>query len=301
MKKITKGEFLERCADVHGNKYDYSLIEYINMTTKIHILCPNHGVFSQKPKDHIKGRGCYDCGVESIKSKQKDSVNDFITKAMEIHGDRYDYSKTNYENARTQIVITCREHGDFNLTPDAHLRRKRGCKKCSMIKKKKSRVCFLYHKKYSNIQQPEEYKLIPLTQGEFAKVDNEDFEYISRYSWNITFQGYAYNRTLGYMHRLINNTPEHMHTDHVNNMRTDNRKVNLRTCTIAENNRNTSPARGSSSKYKGVTSHQGKYIFQIRKSGVYYRGTYETEKEAALAYNKKAMELFGEFAYLNKI
>src|SRR5690606_41262750 len=106
---------------------------------------------------------------------------------------------------------------------------------------------------------------------------------------------------LGLMHRLINNTPDNMHTDHINNVRLDNRKSNLRSCTLAQNNRNTRPKHNSSSRFKGVTLVGDKALYQIRKGSINYRGVFDNEVDAAISYNDKAKELFGEFAFLNTI
>lgn len=103
------------------------------------------------------------------------------------------------------------------------------------------------------------------------------------------------------MHRLIMNTPEGMLVDHINHDCLDNRKSNLRICTHAENARNKRPVIGTS-KYKGVywDKTNKKWEAHIRKGkDVKYLGQFKCEKKAALAYNEKAKELFGEFAYLN--
>lgn len=126
MKKITTDEFIKRSKNIHGNKYDYSLVKYINMRTKIKIICPNHGVFEQTPNRHLFGNACPKCYLES-----KNSNNDkFIKKANKTHNNKYDYSLVKYINNKTKVKIICPKHGIFEQTPSAHLQ-KRGCKKCS--------------------------------------------------------------------------------------------------------------------------------------------------------------------------
>src|SRR5574344_832185 len=83
--------FIEKAKKVHGNKYDYSLVDYKNAETKIKIICPIHGIFEQKPKNHLAGYGCPECG-----GAKKLSTEEFIKRAKEAHGDKYDYSKTVY-------------------------------------------------------------------------------------------------------------------------------------------------------------------------------------------------------------
>lgn len=150
--------------------------------------------------------------------------------------------------------------------------------------------------------QPKDYKLIPLSKGKFAKVDNNDFEEISKHNWCFSSNNYAYNHSLGFMHRFIMNTPKHLDTDHINGDGIDNRRINLRTCTTIENCRNQRKRKNSSSKYKGVhfCKIMNKWKFSIKKDNkTSFYGYSETEEEAAKAYDKKAKELFGEFAYLN--
>jgi hypothetical protein len=151
-------------------------------------------------------------------------------------------------------------------------------------------------------------KLIPLTRGKFAIVDAEDFESLNRYKWHAQTGGrtfYAATRHEGKtfsMHRLITNAPKGLVVDHINHNGMDNRKHNLRICTHAENCRNRRFSRRGSSKYKGVSKEKKRKLFLacIRCKGkYYYLGRFKSEIVAAKAYDKKAKELFGEFAYLN--
>lgn len=132
-KKFTQEEWIKRAREVHGDKYDYSKVEYINATSKVTIICPVHGEFRQNANDHLHGHGCQKCKFESTPLKRKlDAKNTFIEKARKIHGDKYDYSKVNYVDARTKVCIICPEHGEFWQTPNSHLNGK-GCKFCSRV------------------------------------------------------------------------------------------------------------------------------------------------------------------------
>lgn len=116
-KKLTTEEFIEKAKSVHGDRYDYSKVEYVNSSTKVCIICPEHGEFWQTPDSHINARqGCPYCngGV-----KLTNEV--FIKKAKAIHGDKYDYSKVKYVNAHNPITIICPEHGEFTQRPNDHL------------------------------------------------------------------------------------------------------------------------------------------------------------------------------------
>ena len=127
-KKLTTEEFIDKAKKIHGNKYDYSKVEYINNHTKVCIICPKHGEFWQLPNNHLVGKGCDKCARENNRLNKEE----FIKKAKEIHGDKYDYSKVNYINERTKVCIICPEHGEFWQTPSSHLANK-GCIKCGKI------------------------------------------------------------------------------------------------------------------------------------------------------------------------
>ena len=126
MKKSNTEDFVKSAKSIHGNKYDYSKVEYINSYTKVCIICPKHGEFWQTPKDHIHSKaGCPMCY-----GNKKYTLEEFILKAREVHGWKYDYSKVKYENYETKICIICPEHGEFWQTPHSHLSGN-GCPFCA--------------------------------------------------------------------------------------------------------------------------------------------------------------------------
>jgi len=122
-------EFIEKAKLIHGDKYDYSLVDYINTNTKIIIICKEHGEFTQTPKQHLKGSGCCKCSIILRSNKRKTPIEEFIKKCKEKHGDKYDYSKVDYKNTNTKIIIICKEHGEFKQIPNNHLFGL-GCSKC---------------------------------------------------------------------------------------------------------------------------------------------------------------------------
>ena len=124
-KKLTCEEFILKSIAVHGDKYDYSKVEYINNRTKVCIICPIHGEFWQAPSKHLSHCGCPKCGNTIKRTKE-----DFIREARTIHGDKYDYSKVEYINNRTKVCIICPIHGEFWQTPINHINNKNGCPKC---------------------------------------------------------------------------------------------------------------------------------------------------------------------------
>lgn len=143
---MDKDYFIMKSKEIHNNRYDYQDITYTNNQTKVGIICPTHGIFQQKPKDHLLGKGCPKCGGKNI------NTDDFIRNAKSIHGDKYDYSETNYISAKTKIKIICKEHGIFNQTPNSHLNGK-GCPNCKLSKGEEEIKTLLDGKGITYIQQ----------------------------------------------------------------------------------------------------------------------------------------------------
>ena len=129
-KNVTSGEFIEKARKVHGNKYDYSKVNYVNNSTKVCIICPEHGEFWQTPNDHLNGCGCSICGLKLQTEKRTMTLSEFIKRARIVRGDKYDYSHVDYINATTCVDIICKKHGLFKQTPYLHLSGC-NCKKCS--------------------------------------------------------------------------------------------------------------------------------------------------------------------------
>ena len=122
--KLTTEEFVKKAREVHGDKYDYSKVEYKSSATKVCIICPDHGEFKQTPNNHLRGQNCPKCG-----GRGKLTTDDFIKKAKEVHGNKYDYSKADYKNNHTKVTIICPAHGEFKQIPSSHLQGS-GCPKC---------------------------------------------------------------------------------------------------------------------------------------------------------------------------
>ena len=123
--------FIDKAKRVHGDIYDYSLVEYINEKTPVIINCSKHGPFKIIPNNFLMGRGCPKCKREERERIHSEKfLTDFIEQANRIHKKRYDYSKVKYVNAKTKVCIICPEHGEFWQTPDSHLRG-RGCPFCA--------------------------------------------------------------------------------------------------------------------------------------------------------------------------
>lgn len=295
MRKLTKGEFVDRVRCLHNNKYDYSKVEYVNNGIKVCIICPEHGEFWQLPRNHMRGDGCKACATDALATNKIDKARDnFFKTAPEVHENFYDYSKAVYTKMHEKVCITCPNHGDFWQTPNQHLYNKNGCPKCS------GRTPV--HPDLSHIETPVGSKAVPVgTKGDYALVDDEDYEKCMEYNWSFDGGGYARNHNIGKMHRFIMNAPNNMDVDHKFHDKLDNRKSQLRICTRSQNMYN-SGSRGGASKFKGVywDKKQGKWESHITVNyKKIFLGYYETEREAALAYDVAANKYSGEFAKLN--
>lgn len=128
--RLTTKQFILKARQVHGWKYDYSLVDYKSGDEKVTIICKEHGSFFQQARVHLMGEGCPECGKKRIADKSRLSRDEYITRANERHGDRYDYSLVEYNGCRAKIKLICREHGEFLTAAYSHLNG-RGCPKCN--------------------------------------------------------------------------------------------------------------------------------------------------------------------------
>lgn len=129
---MTREEFIKRAREVHGeNTYNYERVVYLSLKDKVEIICSRHGSFLQSPNKHLyRKQGCAKCGIEKNTKNRSLTREEFIRRAREVHGDRYDYSKVEYVNSQSRVEIICREHGSFYQIPNNHIDKKNGCLKC---------------------------------------------------------------------------------------------------------------------------------------------------------------------------
>lgn len=138
-KKKTTEMFIEDAIKTHGNRYDYSKVDYKNTDSPVCIICPTHGEFFQRPDFHInRNSNCPKCS-----GNVADTTESFIQKAQTIYDNTYDYSKVVYINSRTPISIICSTHGEFQRLPFSHIHsnplKRIGCSDC-MKEKKQSTI-----------------------------------------------------------------------------------------------------------------------------------------------------------------
>lgn len=142
---ITKNILLKKLNKIHNKKYDYSLLEIINHSTKIKIICPEHGIFEQLIGNHLSGNGCPICNSVKI------SKDEYFNRCKKKHNDYYDYSLSEYIGTSKKIKIICPEHGIFEQRADNHMNGQR-CIYCSNKKWSTSKFIKLsneiHNKKY---------------------------------------------------------------------------------------------------------------------------------------------------------
>lgn len=126
-RKLTTEQFIERARKVHGDKYGYDHVDYVNTYTKVKIECYEHGIFEQLPNRHIQGRtGCRKC----LGDNRKLTTEQFIERARVAHGDKYGYDHVDYVSSKLKVKIECHYHGIFEQLPCDHLRGM-GCARCA--------------------------------------------------------------------------------------------------------------------------------------------------------------------------
>lgn len=166
-------QFIDNAIKIHGNKYDYSNVKYINNKTKVSIICPEHGEFQQRPDMHLR-HGCFKCVGRNL------SLEDFITQAKKIHGDNYDYSNSDYIQSDKKIKIKCNKCNHiFWQKPWSHLQ-KHGCPNCCSSKGEELISNLLQENNISYIYQ----KRFP----EWLGLQSLDF-YLPEYNIAIEYQG----------------------------------------------------------------------------------------------------------------
>ena len=184
-------EFIKRCKEKYGDKYDYSKVEYKGHREKVCIICPTHGEFWQSPSNHLRGCGCPKCGIEISSDKRMHTKKEFVEKAQEIHNNKYDYSKVVYKGVKEKVCIICPTHGEFWQSPSKHLNNS-GCPKCGNLSKKikqiKSKETFIQEANkvhenkydYSKLEYKgdrEKVCIICPTHGEFCQTPHDHLDY----------------------------------------------------------------------------------------------------------------------------
>ena len=155
-------DFVLKSIEKHGNKYNYSKVDYVNNKTKVVIICPLHGDFNVRPAHHIFMKiGCPKCS-----GSHKRTTQEFIGEANKIHNGFYDYSLVNFENVNKKVTIICPKHGQFKQRPQHHLS-EHGCPSCNESKGEKyinkylvdNNIKFVREKTFDDCKSPKNRKL----------------------------------------------------------------------------------------------------------------------------------------------
>jgi hypothetical protein len=128
--RLTTEDYITRAIATHGMRYCYDLSVYKGMTSKVKVCCEQHGSFLIQAHSHLQGSGCAKCANQATGDRFRSSKDEFIDRAMQVHGDRYDYSNVRYQSALISVDIECPLHGLFPQRPCSHLRGS-GCPRCS--------------------------------------------------------------------------------------------------------------------------------------------------------------------------
>jgi hypothetical protein len=120
-RSYTLAQFIIKAAAVHNDKYCYDEVHYKNNSTKVCVVCNEHGKFWQTPAMHLSGQGCPICAEKTRAQTRSYTTEEFLAKAIEIHGNKYDYSKTVYIHNKVKVSVICYEHGEFLQAPNKHL------------------------------------------------------------------------------------------------------------------------------------------------------------------------------------
>ena len=182
-KKLTTAEFIERAAEIHGGKYDYSTTVYSTTYQKIAVGCPVHGAFIQVAKDHLNGYGCPVCGGTG-----KKTTTEFIEKSQLVHGDKYDYTLVDLKSMNKKVKIICPDHGAFMQRPADHAVGV-GCPECG--KRKQSGYTLEYFTNRPDTKDTPAKLYVIGVDNKFCKIGITTKQYIKQRFPGVRFVEYA--------------------------------------------------------------------------------------------------------------
>lgn len=181
---LTTDEFIKKARLVHGDRYDYSKVDYKSARTKVSITCPIHGAFSQTPNSHLNGRGCPKCSSQRFTYMTNDERENEFRK---IHGNKYEYIWETYINNHTPMEIICPKHGSFMQKPTKHLIGEQ-CPKCNRSKLEDD---------IEKLLTSNDIDYIPQYKTRWLSLQSVDF-YLPRYNAGIECQGLQHFKPIDY-------------------------------------------------------------------------------------------------------
>lgn len=150
--RMSTQDFLEAAKQIHGNIYDYKRVKYESFHSKLTIICKVHGIFKQSAASHLSGNKCIKCGFAKVQAENTMSQKEYLRRARQIHGRKYDYSKLIYKNSQNSVRVICKKHGPFDQHAGAHLKGS-GCPGCQRSKGEDAIAIFLQKNKIKHIAQ----------------------------------------------------------------------------------------------------------------------------------------------------
>ena len=181
MAKLTTEEFIAKAKAVHGDRYDYSKVEYVGTKSPVIIICKEHGEFQQTPQKHLAGQGCIKCHRKAMAKRYSLGKEKFIEKANAVHNGFYDYNEVDYVNGHTKVKIICPIHGVFEQDTASHLKG-HGCPFCADVENGKKKRKWNYD---TCLKEARKYK----TRTEFQKACSGAYiyarknGYLSKFDW----------------------------------------------------------------------------------------------------------------------
>ena len=175
----TTPKFIVDATKLHGDLYDYSLVDYHCNKKHVTIICKKHGKFLQTPNSHLQGDGCPTCAREVINASRSSSTSEFVVSAKSVHGDKYDYSNVKYIGNKKNVTIICPRHGKFLQLPGNHLRGC-NCPKCSASSISKQEMEFLEH--FGITENNRQYPIKPRCKVDgYDPITNTVYEFLGDY------------------------------------------------------------------------------------------------------------------------
>lgn len=179
LSKYNTSYFVENAIKIHGDKYSYTNSECFNATDKVMIECPTHGKFPQPANQHLQGHGCPQCNFDQMAKDRSMGKENFIARSKELFGEKFDYSKVEYVNGQTNVILICKTHKEFKVRPNAHLTKKSGCPICNESKLERE-VAFILDKQKVKYERQKKFKWLGKQSLDF---------YLQDYSIAIECQG----------------------------------------------------------------------------------------------------------------
>jgi len=175
--------WVARFRSVHGDRYDYSRVQYKDYKQPVEITCPEHGAFFQTPDNHYRGKqGCPKCKGARIRAAKQLSVEEFIRRATVVHEGKYLYERTQFTNMLSGVVtVLCPQHGAFTQSPVNHLAGKVGCLRCNHMKSRGEEAVAAYMGLFCGVKRRDKSSIPPKELDIFVPEHNLAVEYCGDY------------------------------------------------------------------------------------------------------------------------